>query len=644
MFFDRLFKLQSLKFHLLGSTSFVQNAQQFSPGKFRKEGAMLSPLIAGLLAACGSGSSDYTVLVLRDGPGSTEGGDRELPPQPDFTVSVADGPIWGARIYTDDGEHVGTTDENGQAQILIEHEGKVLSVDLTGAFDTYTGEEFESGTYTLDTSDLTVASPISTMIVELIKVEDNEITTAEEAIAAIFDNDAITPEHLNDIENYKTPAEDGSPEAIQNTVSTSSIFLQHYAELRSELPDESEVPSIEEFVTANDGLPADAVSEDLDDFESIVDGVIAEARERAQGEPVANPDITRGDNTADTMDEDTAIAIELEDWGFLDPAENTEGESPSAFASVSITGITLARTEEAASLPTSAGDTLGTFTLASGEKIVVQSDGSGGYTAEHFGVDGSGNLNDDATAAFPEEYGTATAITFSNDALADLEFMLDENQFGTVIITFTVNDGERDSDEAALTLTVNDINDEAPVFTSPGTATALAENTGAGQVVYTAAATPDVAGDTVAYSLGGTDASLFSINADTGAVTLTGDPDFETKSSYAFDVTATVGGQSATQSVTLEITDANDEAPVFTSLGTATALAENSGAGQVVYTAAATPDVATDNVVYSLGGTDASLFSINADTALWSVFRMMAIWWSPVSNKVSAAATPKATI
>lgn len=51
MFFDRLFKLQSLKFHLLGSTSFVQNAQQFSPGKFRKEGAMLSPLIAELKAA-----------------------------------------------------------------------------------------------------------------------------------------------------------------------------------------------------------------------------------------------------------------------------------------------------------------------------------------------------------------------------------------------------------------------------------------------------------------------------------------------------------------------------------------------------------------------------------------------------------------
>lgn len=58
MFFDRLFKLQSLKFHLLGSTSFVQNAQHFSPGKFRKEGVMLSPLIAGLLAACESGSSD----------------------------------------------------------------------------------------------------------------------------------------------------------------------------------------------------------------------------------------------------------------------------------------------------------------------------------------------------------------------------------------------------------------------------------------------------------------------------------------------------------------------------------------------------------------------------------------------------------
>lgn len=57
MFFDRLLKLQSLKFRLLGSTSFAQlySAERLPLHKFRKEGAMLSPLIAGLLGACGGG-------------------------------------------------------------------------------------------------------------------------------------------------------------------------------------------------------------------------------------------------------------------------------------------------------------------------------------------------------------------------------------------------------------------------------------------------------------------------------------------------------------------------------------------------------------------------------------------------------------
>ena len=60
MFFDRLLKLQTLKFGLLGSTSFAQlySVERLPLRKFRKEGAMLSPLIAGLLAACGGGGRD----------------------------------------------------------------------------------------------------------------------------------------------------------------------------------------------------------------------------------------------------------------------------------------------------------------------------------------------------------------------------------------------------------------------------------------------------------------------------------------------------------------------------------------------------------------------------------------------------------
>ena len=67
MFFDRLFTLTSLKARLLGSSSFAQlySAERLPLHKFRREGAMLSPLIAGLLAACGGGGND----ILRGGTG-----------------------------------------------------------------------------------------------------------------------------------------------------------------------------------------------------------------------------------------------------------------------------------------------------------------------------------------------------------------------------------------------------------------------------------------------------------------------------------------------------------------------------------------------------------------------------------------------
>ena len=73
---------------------------------------------------------------------------------------------------------------------------------------------------------------------------------------------------------------------------------------------------------------------------------------------------------------------------------------------------------------------------------------------------------------------------------------------------------------------------------------------------------------------------------------------------------------------TLTVTDLNDTAPVFTSKAEGDALAENAQvkAGTAVYTAQATPDVATDKVVYSLkpGTGDIALFAINKDTGVVS--------------------------
>jgi hypothetical protein len=187
--------------------------------------------------------------------------------------------------------------------------------------------------------------------------------------------------------------------------------------------------------------------------------------------------------------------------------------------------------------------------------------------------------------------------------------------------TVLASDGVNTATEQAVTLAINNLDEVAPAITSDATASAINENSGSGQVIYTVTSTDivDISAG-VSYSLKtGQDAALFSINASTGAVTLTANPNFETKSSYVFTVQASDGVNAATeQAVTLAITNLDEVAPTITSGSTATAINENSGASQVVYTATSTDtgDTATGATVYSLKAAtgDVTAFSINAST------------------------------
>ncbi|MFQ2895886.1 cadherin domain-containing protein, partial [Aeromonas caviae] len=187
--------------------------------------------------------------------------------------------------------------------------------------------------------------------------------------------------------------------------------------------------------------------------------------------------------------------------------------------------------------------------------------------------------------------------------------------------TVVATDAAGNASEQVVTLGINNLDDTAPTITSAATATAISENSGAGQVVYTVTSTDtdDVVTGSTSYSLKpGADAALFSINAATGAVTLTGNPDYETKASYSFTVVATdAAGNASEQVVTLGINNLDEVAPTITSGTTASAIDENSGAGQVVYTVTSTDsgDIATGSTSYSLkAGADAALFSIDATT------------------------------
>lgn len=206
----------------------------------------------------------------------------------------------------------------------------------------------------------------------------------------------------------------------------------------------------------------------------------------------------------------------------------------------------------------------------------------------------------------------------------------------TLTVTATQTDPgtgltQTSTDSIALAITVTDVADVGPVFTSGATAT-VAENTSEETTVYTAAATPDVSGDTVTYSLGdgsgdpmisqfsADDSSYFNIDQD-GNVTFISSPDFDYPYDSNYDnvynitVTATAGGVSSTQNVTITVTNVN-EAPTLSGVPSTTTTAVVGQALALADFAVADVDSATVTVTLTAtNGTIGGVQDADANTA-----------------------------
>ena len=236
-----------------------------------------------------------------------------------------------------------------------------------------------------------------------------------------------------------------------------------------------------------------------------------------------------------------------------------------------------------------AGQTVYTITSDANDGGTIQSFAIAGTDAALLSVDAATGV---VTLTADPDYETKNAYSF----------------------TVTATDETGTSTATTVTFSIVDVDDTAPLITSGPTGTDLVENTGAGQTIYTITAT-DAVGVT-SYAIAGTDAALLSVNAATGVVTLTADPNFNTKSSYSFTVTASDAATNTSDptTVTFSITSSDVIAPVITSGATGTDLVENSGAGQTIYTITATDAVGVTG--YAIAGTDAALLSVNAGTGV----------------------------
>ena len=194
------------------------------------------------------------------------------------------------------------------------------------------------------------------------------------------------------------------------------------------------------------------------------------------------------------------------------------------------------------------------------------------------------------------------AVTFK--AAPDYEAPSDSGANNVYDITVTASDGSLTATQA-VAITVTNLNDNAPIFTSGATGT-VAENAATSTVIYTAATTDadNLAART--YTVSGTDAGLVDITS-AGVVTLKASADYESKTSYSFNVIANDGANTATQAVVVSVTNTY-EAALITSAATASFSENGTGAA---YSTASFVDASKTLTYSALKGVDAALFNIS---------------------------------
>ena len=173
-----------------------------------------------------------------------------------------------------------------------------------------------------------------------------------------------------------------------------------------------------------------------------------------------------------------------------------------------------------------------------------------------------------------------------------------------------------------MQISVTDVNDNKPVFTTSVYSGTIAENAATSDVVLTVVASDADNGtnSAIAYSIiSGNTGNVFNVDASSGVVKVAAALDCETVNSYSLTVRASDGATSPLTedtTVVIEVTDINEHAPVFTPSGTVTATVnESENPGFIVANVnASDPDCSASNgvVTYSItsGNGDGS-FSIN---------------------------------
>jgi hypothetical protein len=310
----------------------------------------------------------------------------------------------------------------------------------------------------------------------------------------------------------------------------------------------------------------------------------------------------RYDNASDDPDTTTRqISFEVTD--------DEDNVGSAVVSTVSVTGA-----NDAPTLTSNGGGATGSTSAAEGQTAVTTVTATDPDTGDSQAYSISGGADASKFTINP----TTGVLTFRT--APDFENPTDTGSNNTYEVEVTVTDGDGLTDSQVLTVTVTNIDDN-PAFTSATTASVSEAATVGTTVINVNANDGDGGGADVdvTYSIvSGNTGSAFSIDPNTGVITVAGALDRETKGTYTLVIRASDGVKTTDQTITVTLADANDNAPVITSNGggttATTALPENATR---VTTVTATDADASDSQAYSIsGGADAALFSIDRATGV----------------------------
>jgi hypothetical protein len=177
-------------------------------------------------------------------------------------------------------------------------------------------------------------------------------------------------------------------------------------------------------------------------------------------------------------------------------------------------------------------------------------------------------------------------------------------------VTDTYAFAASDSTTQTVTITITGAND-APVFSDGGTASASVEEGATTVATYAATDADDSA--VVTYSVsGGADSALFSVVSTTGALSFSTAPDYDSGSACAagnscvVELTASDAADTDTITVTIAVTDANDQTPTYSATDTTPSVLEGTTAADAF---AITDTDTGDSNACTLAGADSALFT-----------------------------------